>query len=414
MMIVSLFLKDLEGYTMVKIHMLPVGVGDFFWIRFGKDESLEHNILIDGGHEKFSGIYEHIFRLIASENQKALIILTHIDADHIQGAAQGIANLSCDLLNPVIDRILLNTGRGISKEIHDKREHSPERQPLMPEDQILVFERNLNHSFHDAETFLEMIEKKGLSSKLVDYTIAGTEMVYGEAKLRFVSPGKEELERLTEKWETYNQCRGIHFTSANTPEKDDLQFLMNKKFGADPSVTNRSSLAFLFEYQDIKGAFLGDAAAPVVYKGLRKLGLATPYPLDFLKLPHHGGRYNMSDKLLKAFPTRNYLLSTEGIPKSDVPSKVLFAHILKNQMRYDLFASQCSKEDLAREEKDSGNRGQTVTVYSNYAWWDEAYAGRYFSNRDMKDYIQSGLIDFARLTAKPLHIRDGLFFSRLI
>lgn len=145
---------------MVKVHMLPVGVGDFFWIRFGKDESLEHNILIDGGHDKFSWLYEHIFHLIAKKNQKALIIMTHIDADHIQGAAQGMENLSCDLLGRVIDRIYLNTGRGIAKKMQEKREHLTEQQSSMPEDQILVFERSLNHSVRDAETFLEMIEKK--------------------------------------------------------------------------------------------------------------------------------------------------------------------------------------------------------------------------------------------------------------
>lgn len=399
---------------MVKVYMLPVGVGDFFWIRFGKGEKSEHNILIDGGHDKFSRIYEYITRLIASENQKALIIMTHIDADHIQGAAQGMASLPCELLDRVIDRIYLNTGRGIAKETHEKREHSSEPQSLMPEDQILVFERNLNHSVRDAETFLGMIEKKGLSSRLVDYTTAGTEVIYGGASLRFVSPGKEELERLSEKWEAYDRRRGIHYTSVGMPKEEDLHSLMKERLGTDTSVSNRSSLAFLFEYQDIKGGFLGDAAAPVVYEGLKKLGISAPYPLDFLKLPHHGGRYNMSDKLLKALPTRNYLLSTEGVPEANVPSKVLLAHIIKNRMKDDLSLPQCSNEDAARGRKGTGNRGQTVTVYNNYAWWAEAYAGRYFSDRDMNDYIMTGMIEFARLTDKPLHIREGLVFSRLI
>lgn len=122
----------------------------------------------------------------------------------------------------------------------------------------------------------------------------------------------------------------------------------------------------------------------------------------------------MSDKLLKALPTRNYLLSTEGVPEANVPSKVLLAHIIKNRMKDDLSLPQCSNEDAARGRKGTGNRGQTVTVYNNYAWWAEAYAGRYFSDRDMNDYIMTGMIEFARLTDKPLHIREGLVFSRLI
>ena len=399
---------------MVEIHMLPVGVGDFFWIRFAKDNSLEHNILIDGGHDKFSWIYERIFRFIATKNQKALIIMTHIDADHIQGAAQAMANLPFNLLDHVIDRIYFNTGRGIAKTMHKKSEQSSERQFLMPEDQIPVFERNLNHSVQDAETFLEMIERKRMSSRLVDYTIAGTEVIYGGAILRFVSPGKKELERLSEKWEAYDRRRGIHYTAVGMPKDDDIQSLMNEKLGIDTSVSNRSSLAFLFEYQDINGAFLGDAAAPVIYRGLKELGITAPYPLDFLKLPHHGGRYNMSDKLIKMLPTRNYLLSTEGIPELSIPSKVLLAHIIKNQILDYLPRTLCSKEHVAQGVKDSRNREQKVTVYNNYAWWDATYAGRYFSDRDMNDYIKTGMIEFARLTDKPLKIKEGLLFSRLI
>lgn len=399
---------------MVEINMLPAGVGDFFWIRFGKADRLDHNVLIDGGHEQFSRIYELIFRFIAARNQKALIIMTHIDADHIQGAAQAMANLPCNLLDHVIDRIYLNTGRGIAKAIHKKSEQLSERQFLMPEDQIPVFERNLNHSVQDAETFLEMIERKRMSSRLVDYTIAGTEVIYGGASLRFVSPGKKELERLSEKWEAYDRRRGIHYNAVGVPKNDDIQSLMNEKLGTDTSVSNRSSLAFLFEYQDINGAFLGDAAAPVVCRGLKKLGVTAPYPLDFLKLPHHGGRYNMSDKLLKMLPTRNYLLSTEGVPELSVPSKVLLAHLIKNQILDYLPMPQCSKEHAAQGVKGTGSAEQKVTVYTNYAWWDETYAGRYFSDRDMNDYIKTGMIEFARLTDKPLKIKEGLLFSRLI
>ena len=288
------------------------------------------------------------------------------------------------------------------------------RVVLMTEDQIPVFERNSIHSVQDAETFLEMIERKRMSSRLVDYTIAGTEVIYGGAILRFVSPGKKELERLSEKWEAYDRRRGIHYTAVGMPKDDDIQSLMNEKLGIDTSVSNRSSLAFLFEYQDINGAFLGDAAAPVVYSGLKELGITAPYPLDFLKLPHHGGKYNMSDKLLKMFPTRNYLLSTEGIPELSIPSKVLLAHIIKNQILDYFPMTLCSKEHVAQEVKDSRNREQKVTVYNNYAWWDATYAGRYFSDRDMNDYIKTGMIEFARLTDKPLKIKEGLLFSRLI
>ena len=105
---------------MVRIYMLPVGVGDFLWIRFGKGTALDHNILIDGGHGQFAWIYKQVLENIAESNQRALIVMTHIDADHIQGAAQGLASLPDELLNRVIDRIVFNTGRGIQSNFRKR------------------------------------------------------------------------------------------------------------------------------------------------------------------------------------------------------------------------------------------------------------------------------------------------------
>lgn len=388
---------------MVKIYVLPAGVGDFIWVRFGEGTQTKYNILIDGGHEKYSIWYRQILTKIASEKQTALIIMTHIDADHIQGAAQGIADLPEELLRHTIDRVIFNTGIGIRRALHNASISSKECLCRMPEDQVIVYGNSLKHSVRDAETFLNMINRKRLTSKIVDYIISGMEIDYGGAHLRFISPGENELEKLLERWEEYNSKHGIHYyTSTKAHDTEHISSLMNEKLGYDRSVTNRSSLAFLFEYEDTKGAFLGDAAATVMCSGLKNLNIRKPYVLDFIKLPHHGGKYNMSDQLLRILPTQNYIISTEGVPESSVPSKILIAHIIKIAKEISIPAdTYCT----ANERK--------VRLYNNYSWWTATYSDRFFTDDDRINYIDTGLLELVLLSNRAVEIHEGLELYRL-
>ena len=382
---------------MVRIYMLPVGVGDFLWILSGKGTALDHYISIDGGHGQFAWIYKQVLENIAESNQGALIVMTHIDADHIQGAAQGLASLPDELLNRVIDRIVFNTGRGIQSKFRKRGGNCKLPNALsegvstyasagtfgMPEDEVIVYDDSLNHSVRDAEKFLDVIDRKGLHSKLEEYTVYGMNKQYEGAHIRYISPGEKELEELVHVWDEYDSEQGIHYASSDMPQNRDIRDLMEEKLGSDSSTTNRSSLAFLFEYENVRGAFLGDAAAPVICKGLKVAGITKPYPLDFIKLPHHGGKQNMSDKLIKLLPTRNYLISTAGKPKSNVPSKELVAHIIKH----------C----------EGGAR-----FYCNYDWWDDAYGGRFFSDADKREYLHNGVFEFIELSDTPIMIGENL------
>ncbi len=367
---------------MVRVYMFPVGVGDFLWIRYGKGNETDYNIIIDGGHEKYSSIYSRVLKTIANSKQNVLIVMTHIDADHIQAAAQGLANLPAELLENVVEKIYFNTSRGIMEAFHKLGEDLNFELSQYPEDKIEVCKNSMNHSVQDAEKFLDMIERKYLKSKLVEYTISGTEVEYHGAQLRFISPGESEAEKLLCYIGEYKREEELHYTSSTTLTQTDLDDLKNKKLGNDQSITNRSSLAFIFEYEDVKGAFLGDAASPVMCKGLEKLGINAPYPVDFIKLPHHGGNNNTSDKLLKMLPTKNFLISTEGVPKHGVPSKVLIAHLLK----------VC----------------KSVKLYNNFAWWSTAYNDQYFTEADKKRHIDNGELELVKLSTNTKSIKEGL------
>ena len=392
---------------MVKIYLLPAGVGDFIWIRFGEGSKTDHNILIDGGSRKTSGLYKKVLRIIATENQKALIILTHIDADHIQGAAQGIANMPDDLLVRTIDKIYFNTGRGIKRAQCKGKNQLWDDNAYMIEDQVIVQGNSLLHSVRDAETFLQMIERKGLASKLVEYTLSGTKTNYGGAHLLFISPGEKELQALLSKWDEYNVRKKIHYTSKCIPVYKDIVALINEELGFDSSITNKSSLAFLFEFEDVCGAFLGDAVSPVLQEGIKKIKWSEPCILDFVKIPHHGGRYNMSDELIRQLQSTNYLISTEGVPESNIPSKVLLAHLINNNIMSSSSSSCQSQKDISSSNDCPCNR-QAIRLISNYKWWSGKYSNLFFSNVDKRDFIDTGIIELVKLSDKPMIIKNNL------
>ena len=70
---------------MFRLEMLPVGDGDCLILSWG-EESAPRHMLIDGGLPRSSGLLgERLRHLSDSGGRLELLIVTHIDADHIGG-----------------------------------------------------------------------------------------------------------------------------------------------------------------------------------------------------------------------------------------------------------------------------------------------------------------------------------------
>ena len=311
---------------MVKITLLPAQEGDFIWVSYGDDEKCNH-ILIDGGVKNTGNIYSKVLKEIHCKREcVTAVIFTHIDIDHIQGAIEGINILPKDVLKKVIKKIYFNTCRGIRQELGLKI-----CGENYGEDDIIVKKKQSGYGVGEAITLLKLLEEKELLDCIQDYVLAGdTISLNGGAVLRIISPGKEQLVELADKWEAYGQKKGTRGYSSNLEETEkDLSDLAKQKLLSDGAVNNKSSIAFLFEFDTVKLAFLADAVPAVCLRGLKQHQIQLPYPIDLFKLSHHGSRSNTSDRLLSGLPTQHYLLSTNGHEKK-VPSKVVIAHLLKN------------------------------------------------------------------------------------
>ncbi|BBX66544.1 ComEC/Rec2 family competence protein [Mycolicibacterium psychrotolerans] len=69
---------------MFSVEMLPAGHGDCLWIEYGDPV---RRVLVDGGpYYSYKHLRARIERLDPTDRHFELLIITHVDADHIEGS----------------------------------------------------------------------------------------------------------------------------------------------------------------------------------------------------------------------------------------------------------------------------------------------------------------------------------------
>ncbi|EET88814.1 hypothetical protein CcarbDRAFT_0801 [Clostridium carboxidivorans P7] len=145
----------------------------------------------------------------------------------------------------------------------------------------------------------------------------------------------------------------------------DLDYIYEKdNYEKDTSDTNAASISFLFTYNDKCIAFLGDAHAEDIIDDDNEI--LTKAHIDFVKLPHHGSPYNVSEELIKFLGCSKFIISTKQTVEKKTIARIVHA------------VDKC-------------------TIYCNYAWFSR---NSYFTNNDKEKYIKTG-----KLIMKEL-IRD--------
>jgi len=312
------------------IELLPARHGDAIWIEYG-DPAAPHRILIDGGARKATR--DTISDLIAQRIDPAaspdfeLIVLTHIDADHITG----LLNLLEDRSVPLRPRDVWFNGW----------EHMPD--DLLGAEQAerlskAIRERGLpwNAAFAGHAVRLDGTYDDPYLAPLPAITLPGG------MRLTLLSPTYKTLADLKPKWKEEVEAAGLVPGGGPPPERpDDLLGGAAKpldpdtdameRFSPDPSKANAGSIAFLAEFEGRSALLTGDAHAPVleasigVLLGSRQM---EKLAVDVFKVPHHGSKYNLSPGLLKLVDTRRYLFSTDGSSRSHHPDRVAVSRIV--------------------------------------------------------------------------------------
>lgn len=287
---------------MFSIEMLPAGRGDCLWIEYGDPP---HRILIDGGIAGTAhALQKRLLALPNTERRFELVVVTHIDVDHIAGIVKLLAD---PLPGLAIGDVWFN-GRG-----HLEQETflgARDGEHLM--EVLNLANRPWNRAFDGGAV---VVPEPGSLPTI---------SLPGGMRLTLFGPGRSRLADLAEHWDDELEGLGIIPTSGPSGEGKDVFLsagtpnvaaLAASLFRADRSVPNGSSIALLAEYADKRVLLAGDAYAGDVLASVRTLAEKEGeqrLAIDALKLSHHGGRKNTSVELLEALACKRFLFSTDG------------------------------------------------------------------------------------------------------
>lgn len=304
---------------MINLKVLQAHHGDCLILSYGQDKI--KNIVIDSGHGKicFRKLKNYF---VNSENNT--VILTHYDYDHIGGFCS-IAKTMSDFSSK-IDKVFMNYGIELSRALNQAKKL-----------QFGIDEASCNISLRQGENFYNYIKNKDID--FVPYISEGQKYECNDAVFTILSPSDEQLTKLVEKIgvEDDGQSECVDTNGANTnigytaPDyTESAEELANRKYNEDNSVTNFSSIAFMFEYENHKMLFLGDAVSSQIVDALKKLGYSEENKLtvDYCKIAHHGSNYNTSNELVKMLDCSNYIISSDW--NSDRPGKECLSRIIVN------------------------------------------------------------------------------------
>lgn len=313
----------------IKIEFIKALHGDSILIT---SESTNGNvrILVDGGPQysfqprepgdQRDGHLKKVLDDLRKKNHKIdLVILTHVDDDHIGGLLKAFEHP--DYLSQMTGRVLFNSGRLIQEYFNEPNTN------ITLNDISGNFNGNAETGINNGVSFESLISRLGLW----DRTLICQTMVYelSDIKLTFLSPNDKHLRKLLVKWE---KEVGLPETSANNKDYkySYAELLASDKFIEDGQIHNGSSLSFILERNEQRFVFLGDAFPSTVIEGLRILGYSEENPLqaELVKISHHGSKKNTNSELIKLIDTKKYVVSTDG-SRHGLPNKTTFARIHK-------------------------------------------------------------------------------------
>lgn len=358
--------KSTYNASEIWIEMLPANEGDCILVTIPHEGV---RILIDGGTSETytSCLRERLLQIKEEGKGIDLLVVTHIDNDHIGGIIELLKENGSFAESKIIKiqniwhnsyRHLqfhegLETGeaekqilqkivaQGVSQEMRQFSEGKKEVSALQGTSlAALILQGGYNWNLH---FFGKAVKKQQEKIRLGDV-----------CTIEVLLPGQKELEKLAKKWKYELKRSRISFqfsedklfddayeyyyrflAQENNGEKKqissrikgcedikEIEILAERQGKMDSSKTNAASISLLLEYKGKRILLLADNIAGKVMESGKISGI-----FDAIKLPHHGSVRNISDGFLANCVTEKYLISTSsekyGHPDIETLAKII-------------------------------------------------------------------------------------------
>lgn len=283
------------------LESLPAGYGDSLLISCPVGRKTWRLLIDTGPDECLPVLKERLRQLPQDTSGRRLIdlaVISHIDHDHIGGAAALFADESLRL------------------SFGDIWFNAPSRAPTRGVAEGVGLAAVLGAAAHGlawnlamgggdvvttADLFLEMPRKRG------------------EPRITLLSPTRKSLDALYAVWAKELPTVKLR-PEAPQPILErggfNVEELASRATTTDRAPANGSSIAFLLEHRGATALLTADAHPTVLVPALRSLaarrGQSLPWVLDLIKLSHHGSRANTTVELMEVVRARDYVVSTNG------------------------------------------------------------------------------------------------------
>lgn len=361
----------------IQVKSFPASNGESFLIKCVGEKTT--NILIDCGYKSTYKVIEEELHNLKNNNEKIdLMVFTHIDNDHINGARSiledYINNKICEISEiwyndffSIYDIEGCSDENCIQKEFKLLRKIIEQRYPNDPN-----FFKEEVVGYKSANTLVDCLQNEKIhniinksrkpcifveNKNIIEKSI----WINDEVEIILLGPTKEVLIQLLEDWKEHLKNKG--FKEEVVKSKDIAKafelFYVNKieelnldkniekqcsgrtkleellEFNeSDPKLENRSSISFILRFYDKCLLFLGDSS-PVDYEDvLEKMAQATPdnkLEFDLVKVSHHGSKFNTSNKFFDLVTSDKYIISTNGVGAHNHPDIEAILKIICNQ-----------------------------------------------------------------------------------
>jgi hypothetical protein len=389
---------------MLKLQMLPAGCGDCLWLEYGEPPQTRI-VIIDGGLRVTADALRARIEAARRERNAAsveveLLVVTHIDNDHILGIIELLRSASPSLRvkdiwfngRRQLEQLptLAPVGRTRTRRVADLMDGSGTDDEDEQQAAASVLPEGLLGP-PQGDELSKLLSNTGLpwnrhprwNGEAVFCPDSGELPVVpldGGLVLTLLGPRPSSLHRLLKVWPDVLTGKDENTVAAEPPEllgrRDRWPPAWQDGEQRDASAANGSSIMLLAEYGDHALLLSGDGHAGDIDIALERLRqqkkLATPLPLTAFKLPHHASAHNITRAVLDQISCSRYLISTDGSVHAHPDHQALLRILRYSKLRPELmFNYLCGTtrpwRDSQTDVLDRGFQAYTTTFPCNAA-----------------------------------------------
>jgi hypothetical protein len=313
---------------MLTLRVVQARYGDCLILENGSGKRRK-NILIDGGPDHVYQPYlrKELQRITEEGGQIDLLVLSHIDNDHVLGLLELMTELKEErekkepalvgirqMWHNAFKKIVPEAGAeadALEAEVmaqpvkNPPTDGSPEAEVPQEANAGLDFGVSEGVRLQLADEFLGISRNFGFDQGLITLEKARRPVRLASLKLWILGPCQPNLDDLSKKWLRWldDKAGRVSF-DVSTPlvEPDD-------------SINNLSSIMILAEAGGRSILLTGDGRSEDIVAGLEAVGKLEPGKtchVDVMKVPHHGSARNAVGELFDRVQADMYVLSADG------------------------------------------------------------------------------------------------------